>query len=262
MTMRMSGSTDAATTDQSYWGARGGARSRIVADLRLRGRSALDVATGNGHFALEMAAANPSLEVLGIDISEPFLVFAAQLAEELGLSDRCAFAKADLRSLDTSSERFDVVTCYAGLGDLLRQRYLGSVIGQLGRAVSPRGQLVLCEAFEDDALAERERLGFHVLRCLGYQTPTKEELRQALRQAGMRILREQTYRTGPVTLSGDALLEFVKSECGYNAADGSASSDWTEVWRRVQARTGSCAIAELGHSMTAFTCQPCSIPVE
>lgn len=58
----------------------------------LAGKSrVLDVACGNGAFALGLALQNPDMQVVGIDYAQGNIDRAKKAAEEAGLSDRCTF---------------------------------------------------------------------------------------------------------------------------------------------------------------------------
>jgi 2-polyprenyl-3-methyl-5-hydroxy-6-metoxy-1,4-benzoquinol methylase len=66
-------------------------RIRIVSDAFDGCAYVLDVACGNGSFALSMAEAHPTLRVLGIDYAAENIKRAQRAAEELGLADRVTF---------------------------------------------------------------------------------------------------------------------------------------------------------------------------
>lgn len=79
----------------------------LISMLDLRsGQRVLDVGCGPGRHSLGLAAAG--LDVVGVDISEPFVALADEAGEKAGLTDRLRFEVGDARALAFDSE-FDAV---------------------------------------------------------------------------------------------------------------------------------------------------------
>ena len=99
----------------------------IFERMRCKPRGALDIATGTGRVAIELA--QRGYEVTGADLSEPMLEQARRAAGELGLS--IEFLKRDAAELALRPESFDAAVClYDSLNYLidperLRQAYAG-----------------------------------------------------------------------------------------------------------------------------------------
>lgn len=70
----------------------------------------LDVATGTGRLALQIAGLKPGLQVTGCDISTEMLNVAADKAETRNMLDRTAWEKGDAKDLPYDDNSFDVVT--------------------------------------------------------------------------------------------------------------------------------------------------------
>jgi len=116
-------------------------RAADLTALRL-GATALDVATGTGDLALELAArVGPGGDVIGTDFSERMLEFArAKAARASGARPRFEFANA--LALPYDSDRFDAATVGFGarnFSDL--ERGLREMI----RVVKPGGRVVVLE---------------------------------------------------------------------------------------------------------------------
>lgn len=71
-------------------------------------KHALDVGTGTGNGALEIAARFPEAEVVGIDFSAPMVARAASKVP-LSLAGRVSFRQADASSLPFGDGEFDLV---------------------------------------------------------------------------------------------------------------------------------------------------------
>ena len=98
------------------------------------GSRVLDVATGTGDLAIELASRGA--EVVGMDFSEEMLAIARRKAPSLH------FAAGDAQSLDFASDSFDAATVGFGarnFGDL-RQG-----LSEMARVVKPGGRVVVLE---------------------------------------------------------------------------------------------------------------------
>lgn len=71
----------------------------------------LDVACGNGTFALSIAQTNPTAHILGIDYAQGNIDIAIETAKLLGVSDRCTFLCAPAYDF----ERHDADATFVGL---------------------------------------------------------------------------------------------------------------------------------------------------
>ena len=120
---------------------------RISEELAGRTRI-LDAGCGNGVAACRIAEQNHDATVFGFDYSPGMIASAESLAAELGVSDRCSFAVADLRSIPFApGVVFDAIyteRSLINLGSLDEQ--IAAVHG-LARHVAPDGVMLLCECF-------------------------------------------------------------------------------------------------------------------
>jgi demethylmenaquinone methyltransferase/2-methoxy-6-polyprenyl-1,4-benzoquinol methylase len=75
----------------------------------------LDVATGTGDLAIELARRIPSAEITGVDISENMLAIGRRKVAERGLSGRVTLAAGDAEALNFADNSFDCVTVGFGV---------------------------------------------------------------------------------------------------------------------------------------------------
>src|SRR3712207_6133112 len=111
------------------WRARAADLARVGAGSRV-----LDVATGTGDLAIELASRGA--DVVGMDFSEEMLVLARRKAPSL------TFAAGDAQALAYESDSFDAATVGFGarnFGDLR----LG--LSEMARVVKPGGRVVVLE---------------------------------------------------------------------------------------------------------------------
>jgi demethylmenaquinone methyltransferase / 2-methoxy-6-polyprenyl-1,4-benzoquinol methylase len=113
-------------------------RARAVDQARVgAGSRALDVATGTGDFAIELARrVAPDGEVVGCDFSEEMLVRARRKAPQL------RFEWADAMALPYVDDEFDAVTVGFGARNF---DDLNRGLGELARVVRPGGRVVILE---------------------------------------------------------------------------------------------------------------------
>lgn len=126
-------------------------RIASVVDL-LKDRTAiLDLACGNGTFALAFAQANPAVHVLGVDYSQGNIDVARQVAAEMGLADRLTFLCAPVYDFTTHQPTADLAALkdygpFDGvfIGEFLE--HIANVSGFLSsvHAVAQAGARIVC----------------------------------------------------------------------------------------------------------------------
>ncbi|MFX1517691.1 MAG: class I SAM-dependent methyltransferase [Promethearchaeota archaeon] len=113
--------------------------------------SILDIACGYGTFLVELGWRFPQAHLIGLnlDFNPPHNLVFSLLSQ--------SNVKAQLISADALYvpflEKFDCVTCFLGLQDIIitrGQNRLGEVVSELLRLVSPQGFLLLLDNFSPD----------------------------------------------------------------------------------------------------------------
>ncbi|MCM1151203.1 MAG: bifunctional demethylmenaquinone methyltransferase/2-methoxy-6-polyprenyl-1,4-benzoquinol methylase UbiE [Alistipes sp.] len=118
-------------------------RRRVVREVR-RSRPAqvLDMATGTGDLAIEMARRMPDVRITGIDLSERMLDEARRKVAARGLADRIELLQGDAEHLAAAEASFDAATVAFGVrnfGDL------DAGLRELARTLKPGGRIVILE---------------------------------------------------------------------------------------------------------------------
>jgi ubiquinone/menaquinone biosynthesis C-methylase UbiE len=110
--------------------------TRKAAALVPAGARVLDVGTGTGRLALELAKARPDLHIIGVDISVDMIDIARQNAARSGLSAVAEFRPVSAASLPFPDNYFALVTSNASL-------HLWSdpakVLDEIARVTAPGG---------------------------------------------------------------------------------------------------------------------------
>lgn len=140
---------------------RAGVVREIVATAKIRTDDrVLDIGTGRGFLAIEIAKAVPGSRTIGIDVwnmpakgqmHKGFLIGNSKQSAERnalieGVSDRVGFRQCDARKMPFEPETFDVVVSYAALHQMVEfGADGGAVIQEIHRVLKPRGRLVAVE---------------------------------------------------------------------------------------------------------------------
>lgn len=96
-----------------------GLRSRIARDLPIKpGIHILDVATGEGYFAIEVARFDRSLRITGIDISPGAIRDARKNIRKENFQDRIEIVEMDATNMCFPREGFDMAINFTGLDEV------------------------------------------------------------------------------------------------------------------------------------------------
>lgn len=102
----------------------------------------LDLATGTGDLAFELARRLDPVEVTGLDLSEQMIAVARQKASRLDYADCVKFATGDCLQLPFTSHSFDCVTCAYGVRNF---ENLLTGYREMHRVLKPSGTLCIIE---------------------------------------------------------------------------------------------------------------------
>ena len=120
----------------------------------------LDIATGTGDFAFQLARLMPTSYVIGVDFSSKMIKQASRKKSEISNSDNVDFAIADAENLKFESNTFDAVSCTFGVRNF---ENLERGLSNMYRVLKPGGIGVILELSEPKNLAIKlfHELYFH-----------------------------------------------------------------------------------------------------
>ena len=105
----------------------------------------LDVATGTGDLAIEIARACPGATVVGLDPSPGMLAIAQHKLERRGLASRVSLVEGDAQSLPQRNCEIDAATIAFGIRNVPDR---SRALRELARVVRPGGRIAVLELGE------------------------------------------------------------------------------------------------------------------
>lgn len=121
-------------------------RRRTVKRLQLGERPrVLDVATGTGDLAIDIARMVPGSTVVGLDPSTNMLAIAAEKLEKRGLTDRVTLVEGDAQALPYGDCEMDAATIAFGIRNVPDR---SRALRELARVVRPGGRICVLELGE------------------------------------------------------------------------------------------------------------------
>lgn len=107
----------------------------------MRSGRALDIGTGSGLLAIELAKAkNCNFEIAAVDISENMILKAKENARRAGVADKIKFMVATAAALPFADNSFDIVISYASLHHWLEPV---TVLNEVARVTGENGLAVI-----------------------------------------------------------------------------------------------------------------------
>ena len=177
------------------------ASARHLAELLdLRGdEQVLDVATGTGHVALELAARLPRGRATGVDFSAGMLAQARQKAAARGVAN-VEFLEMDMQDLRFEDGRFDAAVCAFGIFFV---EDMEGVLARIAAKVRPGGRVAICN-FQKDYFFPMRRLLMDRLAAHGVPLPpqtweriaSEDGCRALFATAGLRDVRTEAQNMG------------------------------------------------------------------
>lgn len=159
----------------------------------------LDVATGTGIPALELARALPHGKVTGIDFSEGMLAQARNKAHALNVNN-ANFLHMDMQTLEFPDRHFDAANCSFGIFFV---EDMQSTLSHIKDKVKPGGEIV-CSSFAGEAFQPIQEIFLSHLEEYGIERPpiswkriaTEEDSKALFQSAGLHTITTRRHNAG------------------------------------------------------------------
>lgn len=167
--------------------------AEVISGLK-KGRI-LDMGTGPGFLPIEMVKLNPSLRIVGIDLSRRLIRFAKKNARDAGVADKIRFEVGNASALPFESRSFDRIIS-TGMLHSLREPV--KVFKEIRRLLKPDGAAWIYDPANVSSLLDRtkwlatltfqDKLFLGLFRAIGLfqpiKSPTRLQMTPIIRAAG------------------------------------------------------------------------------
>jgi ubiquinone/menaquinone biosynthesis C-methylase UbiE len=210
-------------------------RSQVAQDIEV-GENVIDIATGSGYFAIEVAKNNPDSLIKAIDIYEGSVQQAKKNIKKAGLCDRIKILKMDATSLDFPEESFDTVVNYLGLEDIHMTRGRKGVVSafnEVYRVLRPDGCFFFVAMPPDLMETVSQKTGVEVFSWIcGAKWLSSKEYLGIIEDTGFVFNKTREYFTG-LKITVEQACEEIRYACDNVERNyGVVARGFDETWSR------------------------------
>jgi cyclopropane fatty-acyl-phospholipid synthase-like methyltransferase len=214
-----------------------GLRKRIASVLPLEARMrVIDIVTGSAYFAVELAAVNPTLKIVGIDGSERLIRVAERNVREKWLDSDISILKMDSRRLEFQASSFGLATSFQSLEEIHMNKgtqELRETFHEVARVLKPRGYFCFIVMPPEEAETPAQRLECEVSSYLcGITLLPAIKYQEFLRGAGFTLVKRETFYTGYKLTAEEAKDEIAIAGEQISKIYGIKTKSFDEVWKR------------------------------
>jgi len=196
-----------------YWFNLGGIRAGICESLGLKdSMKILDVGTGYGLFAIEMAKQLRNGMIVGVDIVDDGLSHARKLVEKAEVADRVSIVKTDAVKLSFPDAYFDLAASFLGMRDIYMtrgRRGVKKTIEEMTRVLKPNGRIVLCITPPEDMETEDQKIAVRLEgEIFGARSLPKRFYADIFRQRNVALNQTRVFFTRKKMTANQTRIEF------------------------------------------------------
>lgn len=201
----------------TYYSKLGGLRRKVACDLPIApGMHILDVATGSGYFALEIAGRDRTLKVTGIDLVQDDIAVGKENVKDLGFEGQIELIAMDATEMAFPDGSFDMAVNFLGLEDIYMTRGHEGVrvtFKEISRVLKPGGCFCLVTMPPEEMESEAQKLESAVFAYIcDAEWLSAAEYEGMLKEAGFELFKRGRYYTGK-KLTPEQAKEEIKFAC-------------------------------------------------
>jgi len=214
-----------------------GLRSRIARDLPIRpSMYILDIATGEGFFAMEVTRRDTSLKTIGIDISERAILDAKRNIRKQNFRGRIEIVKMDATKMRFLEEEFDMAVNFTGLEEILMTRGEEGVqktFLEVNRVLKPESYFcfVVMPPDEMESIAQKTEVALFSYIC-GATWLNSSKYEAMLEKAKFKLTAKKSYFTGKKFTAQQAKNEIRYAIKNAPKIHGIVIPTFREVWAK------------------------------
>jgi ubiquinone/menaquinone biosynthesis C-methylase UbiE len=229
---------------ESYWVDLGGMRTNVSRDLGLATEmKVLDVGTGWGFFAIEMAKRLRKGKIVGIDIVPKGLGRAKELIRKNEIANIVEIVRMDAANLSFMKNSFDFSTSFLGMRDIYMTRGKEGVkeaTKEMVRVTKPGGRIILCITPPEDAETEDQKLAIEVEgEVFGAKSLPKKFYADVFRDNGVLLKTVKEYSSNKKLTAKQTKVELTDGIEIARKIYGKIIPEFKDVWNRYQKRIES-----------------------
>lgn len=138
-------------------------RKKVVKSVqRSKPQRILDIATGTGDLAIQMAKATDA-KITGFDLSAGMLEVGKKKIAKENLSERIEMIQGDAEKMPFDNDVFDVITVAFGVRNF---EYLNVGLAEIHRVLKPGGKFIILEFSQPEAFPMKQLYAFYSKQIL------------------------------------------------------------------------------------------------
>lgn len=213
----------------------GDIRHRIAQALPIKaGMRILDVATGDGFFAMEIAKLYSNVKVVGIDVSSSIVRRAIRNIRRRNLQDNIEVVEMDAINMGFAKGVFDVAVVFTGLEDVQITRGEAGVqqtFFEVNRVLKPNCHFCIAEMLLDKMKTDPQKLEMAVFSYIcGRKSLRSKDFRTMIKKAGFKLIQQRNYYSGLKFTPQQAKCEIKFTLKNVPKIYGITTPPFKEVW--------------------------------
>lgn len=214
-----------------------GLRFRIARDLPIKpGMRILDVATGEGYFAIEVAKRDNNLKITGIDISQRAIRDARKNIKKQDFQDCIEILKMDATKMEFHREEFDMAVNFTGLEEVYMTRDkegIQKTFLEVNRVLKPEAYFCLVVMPPEEMETEAQKLEVALFDYIcGAKYLSGKEYEAMIKKTKFKLIRKKSYYSGIKFTSQQAKREIRYTIKNVPKIYGINTPTFEEVWTK------------------------------